>query len=177
LNNTTTGLFVAPVREAPVDDYRLLMYSTTLNEVLYADASSNQSKTFVINHPVHNDRYLVHSCLEGPESGVYYRGIGHFEVNESEITIQLPNYVKYLASELTSVVTPVVKSNSTPYYLATSEVVDGEFTVFRYPIIEPKNLSTKSSFNWIVIGKRADIDVEPYKKDVTIKGDGPYRYI
>jgi len=32
------------------------------------------SKTFVREHPLNKDKYLVHACLEGPEAGVYYRG-------------------------------------------------------------------------------------------------------
>jgi hypothetical protein len=29
----------------------------------------------------------------------------------------------------------------------------------------------------LVIGKRFDVEVEPYKKDVVVKGDGPYLWI
>ena len=32
------------------------------------------AKTFVIDHPDDENKYLVHVCLEGPEAGVYYRG-------------------------------------------------------------------------------------------------------
>ena len=37
---------------------------------LYASGSKN----FKINHPIKSDSYLVHSAIEGPESGVYFRG-------------------------------------------------------------------------------------------------------
>ena len=32
-------------------------------------------------------------------------------------------------------------------------------------------------FFWVVQGKRNDIDVEPMKTDVEIKGSGPYKWI
>ena len=31
---------------------------------------SNSAKSFVIQHPINTNQYLVHACLEGPESGV-----------------------------------------------------------------------------------------------------------
>ena len=33
-----------------------------------------KTKTFIIDHPIDKNKYLVHGCLEGPEFGVYYRG-------------------------------------------------------------------------------------------------------
>ena len=32
-------------------------------------------------------------------------------------------------------------------------------------------------FSWMVFGKRSNLDVEPKKESVVIKGDGPYKYI
>jgi hypothetical protein len=32
-------------------------------------------------------------------------------------------------------------------------------------------------FFWVVHGKRSNIEVEPLKNSVTVKGDGPYKYI
>jgi len=32
-------------------------------------------------------------------------------------------------------------------------------------------------FFWTVHGKRFDIDIEPFKNSVELKGDGPYRWI
>jgi hypothetical protein len=36
---------------------------------------------------------------------------------------------------------------------------------------------TKGMFNWYVMGKRQSLNTEPYKRDVKVKGDGPYKYI
>ena len=40
-----------------------------------ASAFSAQSKAFNIPHPTRENRRLVHGCLEGPEYGVYTRGL------------------------------------------------------------------------------------------------------
>jgi len=45
------------------------------------------SKRFQIPHPLKKDKDLVHSCLEGPENGVYYRGR-----LTNNTTINLPDY-------------------------------------------------------------------------------------
>lgn len=44
---------------------------TILTEYLFA----SKSKNFRIDHPLDpENKYLIYSCLEGPENGVYYRG-------------------------------------------------------------------------------------------------------
>ena len=65
------------------------------------------AKSFVIEHPLNyleddksNDKYLVHTCLEGPEVGVYYRGKCEI-INKQFVVIQLPNYVSNLAYNFT----------------------------------------------------------------------------
>jgi hypothetical protein len=54
--------------------------SGTQNVVYYDSGTnsflSNSLKSFVIQHPINTNQYLVHVCLEGPEAGVYYRGKG-----------------------------------------------------------------------------------------------------
>ncbi len=61
-------------------------------------------KNFVIDHPTIKGKKLVHTCLEGPENGVYYRGR---LLNKSEIT--LPEYWRGLVDEqtITVSITPV----------------------------------------------------------------------
>jgi len=46
-------------------------------------AELDLKKTFIINHPLDDSKYLVHACLEGPEAGIYYRGDGEITNNES----------------------------------------------------------------------------------------------
>jgi hypothetical protein len=109
------------------------------------------NKTFVIDNPVYNNRYLIHACLEGPEGGVYYRGKGIITNNKS-ITIQLPHYVKKLATDFTIQITPIYCGKNIKS-LYTTEVEDNSFTVY----------GENCKFYWLVHGKRCDIEVEPYK--------------
>ena len=41
---------------------------------LTTGALSGLHKSFVIDHPLHEDKYLMHATLEGPEGGIFYRG-------------------------------------------------------------------------------------------------------
>jgi hypothetical protein len=61
-------------------------------------------KNFVIDHPTKPEKNLVHTCLEGPENGVYVRGK---LLNRTEI--ELPEYWTGLVDEssITVSITPV----------------------------------------------------------------------
>lgn len=121
-------------------------------------------KSFVINHPIQQDKYLVHACLEGPEAGVYYRGTGVISNNNSTV-IELPEYVGAFATDFTIQLTPIY--NGKINILNVSEIIDNKFTVY----------GENGKFYWNVIGKRLEIVTEPLKTDVEVKGQGPYLYI
>ena len=121
-------------------------------------------KSFVIEHPINTEKLLVHGCLEGPEAGVYYRGESEI-TNNVEVTIELPHYVDKFATNLTVQVTPIY--NGVVKTLNVSKVKDNTFTVY----------GENCEFFWTVFGKRLSLDVEPNKKDVVVKGDGPYKWI
>ena len=121
-------------------------------------------KSFIVNHPEDINKYLVHVCLEGPEAGVYYRGKGEI-TNGDSVEIILPHYVEKLAYEFTVQVTPIY--NNKIVTLNSSEVENNKFKVY----------GENSKFHWTVYGKRFDIEVEPNKDTVNVKGDGPYLYI
>ena len=123
-------------------------------------------KSFVIDHPDNSSKYLVHGCLEGPESGVYYRGVGEIKNNES-VTINLPDYVKNLARDFTVEITPIYDGNRKKTVYLSSEIVNNKFTVY----------GPNGEFYWHAYGKRLSLNVEPYKKEILVKGDGPYRWI
>lgn len=119
-------------------------------------------KTFVIPHPNHPGRLLVHGCLEGPEGGVYYRGKGN-----SSRPVRLPDYVPGLITgEPTIHVTPI--GNSQP--LGVSEW-DRATNTFRVIAGRP------TDFHWTFTAMRTPVDVEPFETGVEVKGQGPYRYI
>jgi len=141
------------------------------NGVWY-DTSNNKlkvsaTKTFVIDHPINKDKYLVHACLEGPEAGVYYRGKGEI-VDNTSTTIELPYYVGSLATDFTVNITRIYdKYEVSNNLLTTSEVTDNKFIVY----------GQNCKFFWVVYGKRLDIDVEVNKSETDVKGQGPYLYI
>ena len=159
---TAAGFYAAPIRN--ITQTSVLGYDTTAKEITY------WTKTFVIDHPIDKNKYLVHGCLEGPEAGVYYRGKEEITNNES-VTILLPDYVKNLVREFTVQLTPIFNKQSQNgrniNQLYTSEVENNSFTVY----------GENCKFFWLVQGKRADIEVEPLKNSVDVKGTGPYKWI
>jgi hypothetical protein len=138
------------------------MYYDIVNKEILFNTAAN--KTFVINHPKDDSKYLVHACLEGPEAGVYYRGKGEIR-NNSHVTIHLPDYVDKLATDLTIQLTHIYDGKNKLY--SATEVVNNSFSVH----------GENGKFYWIVYGKRASMEVEPYKASVILKGSGPYVWI
>jgi hypothetical protein len=124
----------------------------------------NTNKTFVIDHPMDTNKYLVHACLEGPEAGVYYRGEQEI-LNGSEVEIELPYYVDSLATNFTVQVTPIYNGKIRTFN--SSRVVNNKFTVY----------GESGPFAWLVHGKRGNVNVDPNKNDVIVNGDGPYKYL
>jgi len=118
-------------------------------------------KNFIIEHPSDESKLLIHSCLEGPETGVYYRGRGEI-TNGSSATIQLPEYVANLAYNWTIHVAAVYEGVVRIYNF--SEVENNQFEIF----------GENGKFHWSAMGKRIDIVVEPLKSNVTVLGQGPY---
>ena len=125
-----------------------------------------QCKSFIIDHPKDpENKHLVHTCLEGPEAGVYYRGKGEVVDNHST-TISLPDYVAGWAYDFTINVTAIYDGKIKVY--AVSEVNEnGMFNVY----------GDNGRFNWTAIGKRGDINIEPLKVESDVKGFGPYKWI
>jgi hypothetical protein len=166
--NGPTGPTGPPVSfsAAPVGSYNLLMVNTATS-VIYSStaATSAQNKTFIIDHPKDNDRYLVHACLEGPEAGVYYRGTSEITDNQS-VTIELPSYVPGWATDISVLVTAIYDGKVKTF--AASDVDrNGKFVVY----------GENGRFNWLAMGKRASVNVEPLKSEINVSGFGPYKWI
>lgn len=140
----------------------------TVSQVVYnGPTGPTGAKSFIIDHPTDNNKYLIHSCLEGPEAGVYYYR-GKAETVDGKVEIELPNYVSYIAKDFSINVTHVYRGFFCQ--LSTSEIINNKFTVYS-SVIDPVK------FYWHVYGKRHDIEVEPLKYDININGDGPYKWI
>jgi hypothetical protein len=161
---------IQPVREATATGWgepSLLMYNKKTGELGYSGSSTTTTKTFVIDHPFQENKYLVHACLEGPEAGVYYRGKAQI-TNGTDVTVTLPDYVQYLATNFTVQITPIVSYKyNVNVSLSCSEVENNSFTVYGPNI----------KFFWHVYGTRNTFEVEPSRDDTVVSGDGPYRWI
>jgi hypothetical protein len=160
-----SGFYVNPIAQTgPLGAYHpvgVLTYDATSHEV-----STDTNKTFVIDHPTDPGRFLVHACLEGPESGVYYRG--ESQLTDGEVWVALPPYVSRLAHSLTVNLTQINSTREDAFArLRASHVTGQGFTVFGDPC----------QFAWHVFGTRNEIQSEPLRADVVVQGDGPYRYI
>ena len=160
LNSANSSAFyVNPIRNADASA-NVLCYNSTDGEITYCSA-----KSFIIDHPLDENKYLVHACLEGPESGIYYRGKGEVVDNHST-KISLPNYVTSFATELTTYVTAIYDGKVKSY--AVSDIdEEGSFNVY----------GENGKFNWVVFGKRGSINVEPLKSEINVKGFGPYKWV
>ena len=101
------------------------------------------SKLFDIKHPSKRNYRLAHASLEGPEIGVYYRGV----LKDSQI-IDLPDYWKDLVDSNTITVhlTPIENYQYLHYTLAENKIVVRNFG----------NASIHCSY--IVYGERKDVD-------------------
>ena len=98
-------------------------------------------KGFDIKHPTKENHRLRYICLEGPEGGVYYRGI----LKDSEF-IELPDYWKDLVDTKTITVhlTPI----GTYQYLY--------YTVAKNRIIVKNHSNLQTHCSYIVYGERKD---------------------
>lgn len=119
-------------------------------------------KTFIIEHPTDETKLLVHACLEGPEGGIYYRGVGEISAGSSAI-ISLPDYCRNLGYEYTVSLTAIYDGTIKSY--AVSPITNNHFTVY----------GPCGRFQWTVMGRRCDIESELDKRE-EIKGQGPYTY-
>ena len=156
------SLYISPIR--PLSNANVLTYNTSTSEITHT------AKSFIIDHPIDSERYLVHACLEGPEAGVYYRGTAEI-TNTHYIQIELPEYCTYWTN-FTISLTQKIKHGDAPIYaqLIASEVKNCKFMVFTLNC-------HNCSFDYVVYAERSKIDVEPLKKDVEVKGNGPYKWI
>jgi len=118
---------------------------------------SPRSKHFQITHPTRAGYDLVHACIEGPENGVYYRGIAHLQ--DGRATVQLPAYFAALTRPEDHTV-QLTALGPEPFLLSYTPIIDGQFTVY--------GSHPEGAFAWHVTAVRADVpalEVEVEKED------------
>ena len=147
--------------------------STTVNGVFFATFAAwagsivATSKLFDIKHPTKPKHRLAHSALEGPEHGVYHRGI----LKDSDI-IELPDYWEGLVDYKTITVhlTPIGRYQ----YLSYDVAELGNRILVRHMTNIP-NSSDHIHCSYVVYGERKDIDkiTIEYEGDEVMLQGGP----
>jgi len=105
-----------------------------------------REKYFSIDHPTKPDHQLIHACLEGPESAVYYRG--QAQLKNGQATIRLPDYFETLTRQEGRTVLLTPKGRE-PFLLSHEDIVDGTFKVY--------GTRADGPFSWEVKAVRADV--------------------
>ncbi|HYH68802.1 MAG TPA: hypothetical protein VD866_29180, partial [Urbifossiella sp.] len=103
-------------------------------------------KLFRVPHPARPGHDLVHACLEGPESAVYYRGRARLRGGRAEV--RLPEYFEALTRPDGRTVT-LTAVGCEPYLLSYEDVVGGGFRVY--------GTKPDGEFSWEVKAVRADV--------------------
>ena len=134
-------------------------------------------KTFVIDHPLDSDKYLVHACIEGPENVVFYRGQSRLE--NGWVQVDLPDYFEGLcAEEGRSVQLTCIADDPEDEWcpvLHATYPKNGRFWVGHGSGVHVMD----QRFWWEVKAVRKDVDpliVTPKKSEIEVFGDGPYTY-
>jgi hypothetical protein len=131
-------------------------------------------KTFIIDHPLHQDKYLMHATLEGPEGAVYYRGTA--QLKSGKMQIQLPRYFEGLTRTEDRTILLTNIDGFDPLTVLTqdgAQIKDGRF------IVASSNEESTQAFHWEVKAIRKDVqalEVEPLKSAIKVERFGPYTY-
>ncbi|MEV0236863.1 hypothetical protein [Nonomuraea sp. NPDC050786] len=131
-----------------------------INGVLY--------KSFIIDHPVDADRWLVHACTESPMPGVEYWGETNLD-DKGQAVVTLPSYFEALTRKDGRYVAVNTCSDGIRNASA-SYPENGQFTIYGGAGVR---------VTWLVKAIRADADsmlIEPLRSEIDVVGDGPYRY-
>ncbi len=138
------------------------------------DPNQSVFKTFIINHPQHDERYLVHASLEGPEGGIYYRGSAQLENGQARVT--LPVYFEALAREDGRT---IQLTNVDGFDRLAVKTQDGAKIAEGAFVVVSEDPGSAQHFDWEVKAVRSDgppLEVEPLKSDIAVSGFGPYTY-
>ncbi len=136
-------------------------YENRIDGAFYASA-----KYFDIRDPRYGDdgRRLVHGSLEGPETGVYYRGEARLKDGRTVVT--LPPYFEAIARPdgRTVLLTPRIQDGDGAVCpVAASAVRDGRFAIHAYGV--PDLTRCEHGVYWEVKATRGD--VAPLAVEVT----------
>ncbi|WEK60497.1 MAG: hypothetical protein P0Y60_14445 [Candidatus Microbacterium colombiense] len=128
---------------------------TALGNITAVGDIGGGSKSFWIDHPTKPGKQLRHGSLEGPEHGVFYRGVVEFDA-DGEAVFDLPEYFTALVlvdDEPTVQVTPIGR----PFMVGAERVAGGAVTVYG---------AAGREAHITVTAAREHFDVEPDKTEL-----------
>tara|TARA_R110000772_G_scaffold239111_1_gene351127 strand:+ start:2683 stop:3453 length:771 start_codon:yes stop_codon:yes gene_type:complete len=131
-------------------------------------------KTFVINHPQDENKYLVHATIEGPEGAVYYRGSS--SLMNGRITVELPEYFESLTRKDGRT---IQLTNIDGFDKIAIKRINGEKINLGKFVVISNSKTSYQSFDWEVKAVRADgpeLVVEPRRSNVDVASFGPYTF-
>lgn len=138
------------------------------------NSSAGVFKTFIVDHPLDNDKYIVHATLEGPEGAVYYRGTS--QLCNGKVTISLPDYFEAFTRKEHRT---IILTNIDGFDRIAIQSIDGEKIKDGKFVVVSDNPESSQQFDWEVKAVRADgpqLQAEPNKQDLQVGGFGPYTF-
>lgn len=169
LNLESNGAIFLRANNDSGDTAELHLYANGETKMIANGLDLGGFKSFIIDHPDNPDRWLVHGCTESDRAGVEYWG--EAEIIDGEAIVELPDYFESLTTEenRSVLITPIDEL----CMVAASKIEYGQFTI---KCSGPDG--TKVS--WLVKAERKDaagFPVEPYKAEIQVRGEGPYKYL
>lgn len=138
------------------------------------NSSTGVFKTFVVDHPLDQKRYMVHATLEGPEGAVFYRGTAQLKGGRAEVS--LPKYFEEFTRKSGRT---VILTNVDGFDQLAVKTVKGEKIHQGTFVVYSNQPDSTQQFDWEVKAIRADgppLEVEPEKEKMQVGGFGPYRF-
>lgn len=125
-------------------DPNLKYYSGNLPELYINGVIQATAKSFKIPHPIKENMYLIHGCLEGPEHGIYIRG--EIKLNYKK-ALFLPEYLLSLINDFN-----IIASHDS--FIPFNIKKQSNKVIFKLLIPSFKEVT----INYILIGSRNDVE-------------------
>jgi hypothetical protein len=163
---------------------------TELNAIPMNDGKPSGSsvpiKQFTIQHPIHEDRWLQHACLEGPTADIYQRGSCPISVESGSCYVSLPAYWWELVEPDTMTVQLTPRNGPIQSYWWSLDKENHGLRVHWHRTQHSSNFNgvIRNEFgemiyiDYMIQGRRKDarFNPEPLKTDVVVHRVGPYSW-
>ena len=133
---------------------RMILTSTNFNVYVNFTVSGGKVKSWRIEHPILENKDLIHVCIEGTRADNLYRGRKQLCNGECEVNIDLECNTTGGMTEGTFVLinknTQVFVNNNETFDKVVGKVVGNKI------IIKCENVNSSCFVDWLVIGERCD---------------------